>query len=202
MIKSALVCALLAFCASAAQAVSVAPFPVSPHSVTGYRGTAVTTCMIAGKSASRADLCNALGTRDVGADFRMGGFLSVGLYDYVEFAFDRPVTGALTIWEVTGNTRLSYVETLDFQMINTATNAVASGSIRNVDGAVVGRHVFQVAVPGGLAGGFDVLRVTDTSDTFDGFDIDALTAEPVPLPASAALLLAGVAALGFLRPRP
>ena len=206
LLKAAAAVSFLTVVANSAQAGTV-----YAQSVTGTDGAVSETCNVASSSTDRSDLCNALGEEDVDGDWRDGGFTSAGLYDSLLFDFGTLFSGPITIWEVTGGLNPSYLESVSFTLQNSVTNATATGVIRNDENNVAdGPNRWKIEAK--VAGLFDSLLIEDTTaSTFpnttaakgDGFDIDAIAVNmaPVPVPASAALLLAGIGAFGAMRAR-
>lgn len=148
-----------------------------------------------GSSNDRNNPLNALGEPD-------GMFLSLGLGGQADFTFGQSFTGPGESYEITFGNRAGYFESAEVF-------AGVGGSfskIGDIDNASAAGFVFN------FAGVFDTLRLVDTSPNVagrDGYDVDAVGvtsvpnpgATPVPLPASALLLGAGVAGLGALRRR-
>jgi hypothetical protein len=187
-----LICAAaLALGAGSAGAATITPFAADcSSSLADDLGTA-TAC---GTDLSRTDASSVnLGAGD-------GDFFSLGLNGSALFGITPSFTGSVSVIEITfGGSSSShdeaaqvFVRKLDgtFELIGTADN---QGS-----GADANTSTFTFT---GLA---DAIRLLDVSQTVftgtsskDGFDVDALSiVAPVPLPASALMLLAAMGGLG------
>ncbi|MGS4944449.1 VPLPA-CTERM sorting domain-containing protein [Meridianimarinicoccus sp. RP-17] len=148
-----------------------------------------------GSSNDRDNPLNALGEPD-------DKFLSLGLGGQADFTFGETFTGPGASYEITFGNRAGYFESADVF----AGIGGSFSKIGEVDNASAAGFVFS------FAGIFDTLRLVDTSPFVagrDGYDVDAVGVTalpntgttPVPLPASALLLGAGVAGMGALRRR-
>jgi hypothetical protein len=144
-------------------------------------------------AVSRSDPTAALGAED-------GDFVSLGFFGEIILSFAGNTVfpgGGTTVYEVTTNRRNDHDEALDVfsslggveTFIGTIFNNVASSSLL-------------------VAGTFDSLILRDVTLTyfadttsFDGFDLDAVSISPVPLPAGGLLLLAGIGGFAALRRR-
>lgn len=134
---------------------------------------------------SRLDPTNALGAPD-------GVFYSMGMGGEIELGFGGSIANSqkVRVYEVTFGGFNRHFEAVDlFSVLNGVATFI--GQINNLD-AQNGALRFT-------AGGFDSLLFRDVSlivrpdsETFDGFDLDAVAVAAVPLPAAALLLLAGV----------
>lgn len=129
-------------------------------------------------------------------------FMSLGLGGHADFTFGETFTGPGVSYEITFGNRAGYLERAEV-FAGSAGSFTKVGEIDNVSAA---GFVFN------FTGIFDTLRLVDISPVFagrDGYDVDAVgvtalpkgSIPPVPLPASALLLGAGVAGLGALRRR-
>lgn len=136
----------------------------------------------------------------------VGAFYSLGLGGGVTFAVNPAATGAGVVFEVTNPSR--HDEALQVYVSNTGAAgdwvAVGPRIINNSGAPATTSHSFSL--PGGSYSHIGFLDVTalefgTASRSTDGFDIAAITLNTVPLPASALMLLAGVAGLGAVRAR-
>lgn len=151
-----------------------------------------------GSSNDRDNPLNSLGAPD-------GKFMSLGLGGKADFAFGQTFTGPGASYEITFGNRAGYVERAEvFAGIGGSGGSFTK--VGDIDNASALGFVFD------FTGIFDTLRLVDTSPNVsgrDGYDVDAVGVTmlpnpgttPVPLPASALLLGAGVAGLGALRRR-
>jgi hypothetical protein len=129
-----------------------------------------------------------------------GVFYSMGLGGEAVFSFGMPAGAEFgspgTIIEVTRGIRDNHIETIDLYGVN--------GLIETFIGTVVNSVASNIFL---FAGTFTQLKLVDTSPagggSTDGFDIDAIsvTPAPIPLPAGGLLLLSGLAGVAALRRR-
>lgn len=137
--------------------------------------------------------------RDVATD-TLGGpdgsFYSLGGGGSIDLGFGTNITGEITIYETTFGSRQNWFESAEVYGLNMGV-ATLIGTISNVTEP----NVLMTAMI------FDSLRIVDTTPggtfqfTDGGFDIDAVSAAAVPLPAGLVLLGAGLGALGVARAR-
>lgn len=148
------------------------------------------------------------------------GFLSLGIDGVAVFGFAEDFNSQGNIFEVTfscsGPQRADgtcfFSESVDVYALNGA-YVPKEGSFTEAD-IISDGFVFVTSIPNGLAneaggasfvinGPFSFLALVDTSPggsgARDGFDVDAVSVEAVPLPAPLAFLLTGIAGLGLLR---
>lgn len=138
-------------------------------------------------ASGRDDTTNALGAPD-------GDFAALGLGGVAILEFGVEFTGDIHVWEQTFGNRLGYVETVDIFGI---TKGGTETFLTSIDNSME-KMTFTTT------GVFTKLKFVDTSPVLagrDGFDIDAVGVNPVPLPATAALLLAGIGAVAVARRR-
>ncbi|WP_424964950.1 MULTISPECIES: VPLPA-CTERM sorting domain-containing protein [unclassified Dinoroseobacter] len=149
-----------------------------------------------GTANGRDNPLNALGAVD-------GNFFEIGLGGTVELQFGTLFLGSGTVVEVTFGNPADHPESVDIfaGIAGDATSFVA------VDQVTVSNTNAQgpVGVSFTFAGGpYDTLRLVDTSVSTEltgGFDIDAVSVSPVPLPAGLLLLGTAMAGLGAVRRR-
>ncbi|MCV3273776.1 VPLPA-CTERM sorting domain-containing protein [Roseobacter sinensis] len=137
----------------------------------------------------RTDVDNALG----GAD---NTFYSLGLGGDIVLGFSTLGTGPVTTWEVTFGDIGTHLESANvFAVLGGVETLI--GEVQNAN-AQGGQSLNFVGV-------FDSIKIVDTSPagggSIDGFDLDAVSVSAVPLPASALLLLGGLAGMGAMRRR-
>ena len=135
----------------------------------------------------RDDVNTALGKAD-------NVFYSMGVGGDITLGFGALATGDVSVWEVTFGEISEHVEIVDVYAIFEGTETKV-GSVSN--------DVSQKGFALTFSGVFDALKLVDVSPldggTKDGFDLDAVSVQKVPVPASALLLLGGIAGLGALR---
>lgn len=184
----ALVTALLLGASVAAHAATMNAIEVTQYPGDGIRG-------------ARADGTRAFGAAD-------GRFMSLGLGGAAVFRFAQAFTGSAAIHEVTFGTRASHLETARVFVAETfaaGTGLFDANAFREI-GRISNASRLSII---GFDGTYRYLALLDTSPRVagrDGFDIDAIsvTAAPlpgsiaaVPLPATAPLMLLGMAALAW-----
>jgi hypothetical protein len=139
-----------------------------------------------GIAPSRSNPANALGAPD-------GKFVALGLGGELIVSFAQPFKSPGALWEVTFGNRNNHLEIVDvFVGLNNIFTFV--GSVTNA----VGMNGFS------FAGYFNQIKLVDTSpmdDNRDGFDVDAISVVPVPVPAAGLLLLSAIGAVSLLRRR-
>lgn len=140
-------------------------------------------------SSSRKITGNALGVAD-------GKFLTLGVGGEAIFRFGKVIAGVhktLSITEVTWGDRAKHPESIDvyfglddvFTFLGSTTNAAA---VNLLD----------------ITGTFNQIKLVDTSDgtiSRDGYDIDAISISPVPVPAAGLMLLSALGLASLLRRR-
>lgn len=136
--------------------------------------------------AGRNDPMAALGAED-------GKFVSLGFGGSLILTFGQPFRAIGQIIEVTFNDRSKHKESADVYAGDGVTWTLIA-SVKN-----------HLSTSFSAAGIFTHLKIVDTSDakgaTFDGFDIDAVSVSPVPVPAAGLLLGGALFGLGALRRR-
>lgn len=135
----------------------------------------------------RADVSAVLGEED-------GTFFSLGFGGSVVLAFARPFRAIGKVFEVTYNDKSKHKETADVYASNDGVTWTLIASLQN--------HLSTSFSNSGI---FTLLKIVDTSKvnapTFDGFDVDAVSVSPVPVPAAGLLLGGALLGLGSLRRR-
>lgn len=191
-----------ALCGAAALALlaggaSAASYTYATKATEVLGGSVDTQCM----TASRDDLCNALGAPD--GDFPGGGFFSIGNAPLgVIFEFGTLFTGPITVWEITGGNVASYVEGLDLTFFALTPGGDQYEGILNTQGTKVAGTNARYEIMFDVSGGpFSAILVRGRNDTEDGFDIDAIAVSAVPLPAAGLMLMAGLGGLAAARRR-
>lgn len=182
--KIALGAGMLAIFAGPAQAATIYATTVVDQS----RGDAVNSGVA---NNLRENTYNALGAAD-GAANPQFGFYSIGNGGDLTVSFGQTFTGPGLIFEITGGTVSSYNESVDVyaSVDNSAGSYSLVGQITNLAAQGGGTVVFSNNGP------FSFLKLVDTStQTGDGFDVDAIGVSQVPVPAAAWLF--GSALLGL-----
>jgi len=174
--------------------------------VTQTGGPGDTGCFVQTNDASRTNICNALGAPD--GDFANGvgnGFVSAGNFGNLEFTFANNFTGPITIWEITGPGG-PFGEALDAMAFfaegiggETIEGIVSSGGTPVA--GTTSRYEISFGLPDAIYSRFIVAVDPDGLETPDGFDIDAISAHVIPLPAAGWLLLGGIGGLAAMKRR-
>jgi hypothetical protein len=142
----------------------------------------------AGVLPPRDDTNSALGAAD-------GSFLSLGLGGDAIFGFGQSFGSPAAVFEITFGNRDNYLEIIDvWGILADMVTEVFLGTINNSE------NENTISFDGVYA----ALHVYDRSPVFqgrDGYDIDAIRASAVPLPAGGMLLLGGLGGLAALRRR-
>lgn len=137
--------------------------------------------------AGRADPNSALGAED-------GSFVSLGFGGSIVLGFSQSFRAVGKVFEVTFNNKANHKESADI-----------FGSADGVTWTLLASLQNFMSTSFSAAGTFSQLKIVDTSDasgpTFDGFDVDAVSVSPVPVPAAGLLLAGGLFGLGALRRR-
>lgn len=153
-------------------------------------------CNLTCGGAGRDDPLAALGVGD-------NTFYSLGLGGELIVGFGQAFTGPGTVIEVTNGNVAGYgIESADVFVGSFATNTWTKIS-----------EVFNTTAQTGFsfsfAGIFDAMKLVDTTSfnctlqacTGDGFDVDAISATAVPLPAAGMLLLSALGGMAYFRRR-
>ena len=137
--------------------------------------------------AGRSDPMAALGAED-------GSFVSLGFGGSIVLGFAKSFRAIGNVFEVTFNNKASHKESADIFGSADGVTWVLLASLKN-----------HISTSFSAEGIFSQLKIVDTSNikgaTFDGFDIDAVSVSPVPVPAAGLLLAGGLFGLGALRRR-
>ena len=137
--------------------------------------------------AGRADPLAALGAED-------GKFVSLGFGGSIVLGFAEPFRAIGQVFEVTFGNKAGHKESADVFASADGTSWKRIAQLKNF-----------LATTFSSSGTFTQLKIVDTSDkagaTFDGFDIDAVSVSPVPVPAGGLLLGGALFGLGALRRR-
>jgi len=167
-------------------------FTGAASAATVYATNVVDYSPVGAIPADRSDSAEALGAAD-------DSFVSLGLGGSITLGFGKLATGPATVWEVTFGDTSAHIETADIFAISGGTETLV-GSVSNA--------LAQDGQSLSFAGTFDYIKIVDTSPldggSTDGFDVDAVSVDLVPLvpvPASALLLVGGLAGFGALRRR-
>lgn len=135
----------------------------------------------------RSDPAAALGAED-------GKFVALGLGGSIVLGFSDPFRAIGKVFEVTFNNPAKHKETAD-----------VFGSVNGVVWVLLASLTNHISTNFSAPGTFTQLKIVDTSNgkgaTFDGFDVDAVSVSPVPVPATGLLLAGGLFGLGALRRR-
>lgn len=178
----------------------------------GISNSAITAGDLSGGTAICGDASRSnLGNIDVSDDGTPisgdNDFYSLGLGGALVIEFNPVYTGPTMVIEITnGRASSSHKEAVEILGSNDGSVFTSLGFATNQTGTNDGTRGTKSTVS--FTGTYAFLGFRDvTQSTFansqstDGFDIDAVSVAPVPLPASALLLLAGVGGLGALRAR-
>ena len=134
-------------------------------------------------------------------------FFSLGLGGSLVIQFDPKFKGNTSVVEITnGGVSSSHDEKVEIFGSNDGNIFTSLGFADNQSGINDGTRGTKTTIS--FAGTYAYLGFLDISKaafpntgSTDGFDIDAISVSSVPLPASALLLMAGVAGLGAMRKR-
>lgn len=175
-VKSLALATAMAVCAASAQAA-----PVFATTVISFTQGPVEKVL-----PGRADPSAALGAND-------GAFVSLGFGGSLVLGFSTPFRAVGQVFEITFNNPANHRESADLYVGNGAGWTLV-GSLKNT-----------LSLAFNFAGVFTQLKLVDTSNsrgaTFDGFDVDAVSVSPVPVPAAGLMLGAALLGLGSLRRR-
>lgn len=137
--------------------------------------------------AGRSNADAALGAED-------GSFVSLGFGGSIVLGFSQPFRAIGNVFEVTFNNKSRHKESADIFGSADGVVWVLLASLKN-----------HISTSFSAAGIFTQLKIVDTSNkngaSFDGFDVDAVSVSPVPVPAAGLLLAGGLFGLGALRRR-
>ena len=175
----------LAMAATSAQALTYAT------SITPEGGSTNSTLA---SNDTRTDSGNALGAPD-------GKFFSLGLGKFADFTFGTSFVDTGTVWEVTFGNSTAFPEFADISVYDSVVGLVGAEHV-----ATIRNNTAQTGAVFTFAGIWDTLRIQDVtvrecdslrleacttsgSITGDGFDVDAVGVQAIPLPAAAWLLL-------------
>lgn len=184
-----------------ATALTAAAGSASALTIVGRTGDCATNPALGGcaTSADRLDLGN-VGLGGTGD----GAFYSLGLGGSASFYFDRMIAGSLSVVEVTYGRSSYYDESAAvYGGVFDGTGYDFSTLLGTVTNKANGTGVSSL----GFTGRYSALRFVDATVVpvgrgGDGYDLDAVNVSAaVPLPATALLLLGGLAGLGALRRR-
>ncbi|SFR19354.1 VPLPA-CTERM sorting domain-containing protein [Poseidonocella sedimentorum] len=186
LLKTLTASAIIALSAGAASAATI----IYADSVISSTDSDVSDGISTG--GSRTDIDNALGAPD-------GRFFSIGLGQEIVLGFSGLGGVKATVWEVTFGDVAKHVETADvFAVLGGVATYIGSVS-NNAGSASASGETLS------FTGQLDSIKIVDTSPvgggSLDGFDVDAVGVQAVPLPASALLLMGGLAGFGALRRR-
>ncbi len=174
--KSLALAAVLAVSAAAVQAA-----PIYATSVVSFTQGAVEKVL-----PGRADPEKAIGAND-------GGFVSLGFGGELVLGFSKPFRAIGQVFEITFNDPRRHRESADL-FVGNGGEWTFVGSLQNT-----------LSLAFNVAGTFTQLKLVDTSNrngpTFDGFDVDAVSVSPVPVPAAGLLLGGALLGIGSLRRR-
>lgn len=166
-------------------------------------------------NTNRRDPGNALGAPDSVGDVE-GGFFSIRNGAVAVFDFGRAFNGETTIYEVTfgcngpqkGNS-CNFAESVDVYALNDDYTPFDKkfdlNDLLTLGFVKVGSVENGIAQNGGIVnilGSFKYLALHDTSIARgDGFDVDAIEVNAIPIPSAAVLFLTALSGLGILTRR-
>lgn len=179
---------------------------ISVDSDCGGTGTALTGVFTCSPDAGRNDV-NKIEIFEDGTGTGDNDFFSLGLGGTLVVNFNPGFSGSAMVVEITnGGASSSHDEAVEIFGSNDGSIFTSLGIANNQTGINDGTRGTKTTVS--FSGTYSYLGFRDiTMSTFgnskstDGFDIDAISVSAVPLPASALMLLAGVAGLGAMRTR-
>ncbi|MDG4649183.1 VPLPA-CTERM sorting domain-containing protein [Roseibacterium sp. SDUM158017] len=195
--------------AGTASAISVSNMTADCASGAGQGTTGLSATFSCYSDSSRDDLgnieINLDGTPPTGDD----DFFSLGLGGSLVIEFSGAIGTSTSIVEITnGRSNSSHREAMDVFGSNDGISFTRIGTATNETGDAVGTRGTLTTIV--FAGSYRYLGFRDISasyfnstDSTDGYDIDAISVMPaaVPLPASALLLAAGLGGFAALRRR-
>lgn len=173
--------------ATSAFAVLSAPAIASGISASTVTSTGA-SCMVEASNTTTTDICNALGVAD---STSTTGSAEIG--DGLLFDFDGPGFDTATLF-------FADAPTVDFALSFLGGTGPATAGVLGSTAEMIGSR-YQIEVK--VAGLFNSLQVSQVGPTTSSALIDAVSVKisSIPAPASAALLLVGVGALGLARRR-
>ena len=122
-----------------------------------------------------------------------GLFVSLGIGGSIVLAFSQPFKAVGNIFEISYNDKKSHPESANVY-VGDGTTWTLIASIKN-----------YLSTSFAASGIYTQIKIVDTTSkkgvSFDGFDIDAVSVSPVPVPAAGLLLGGALLGLGSLRRR-